>query len=297
MKGIRIELEKFINVKGKAIFFGEKNPLNTLATNSTLEIFQLMVRYEKRIIILTDKAQFRIQGILASSDICRFLLQGEKCDFCKTFPSHYDQIYSQPVSSIMNTAVIKLRDNSPLFVAVRIMSQHNIGTLPLINKYGDLIGIITERHIAFLLADTKKNVAVKVGDIMTPDVITCSPSNTIGDALNIICQKGFRRLPIVDNDNLVGYLTVKDLLSYFLRENVVQSFQDHNVAPIFNEKVTKIMKSPVITIQSDVSVTKFAQVMKKHNIGATPVVEDGKIIGIITERDIVKAMDFPAKEG
>ena len=53
------------------------------------------------------------------------------------------------------------------------------------------------------------------------------------------------------------------------------------------------MNSPVITIHPNESITKCAQILKKHNIGALPVVEDGRLVGIITERDIVKAMAIP----
>lgn len=287
---IRIEIEKFINVKGKIIFFGEKKPLTALSSSKILDVFKLMAKKEKRILILTSEDKFRIQGIVATRDICQFLLQGASCDYCAQFPSHYHQIYEQPISAFMNTAVIKLEHQAPLFIGIEIMVQQNKGTLPLIDHHGDLRGIITERHIAFLLADTKKNVEVRVKDIMTPNPITCTPSQTIGDALGIICREGFRRLPVVQNEKLVGYFTVKDLLHYFIREEIVKSFKNHQIDPVFLEQISSIMKSPVITIGPEASVTECAHILKKRNIGALPVVEGGKLIGIITEHDLVKAM-------
>lgn len=290
MKDVRIEIEKFINVKGKIIFFGEKKPLLAVSTAKVKDILILMVKKDKRVVILTDRQKYQVQGIVVAGDICGFLKTCQQCEHGKDPSLHYQQIYDRPISSLMTKSVIKVHQDVPLFIGVDIMTQQNIGTLPIIDKDGDLIGFITERHISFLLAETKSNVEVLVRDIMTPNVITCATDDTIGMALNIICDKGFRRLPIIHDGNLVGFLTIKDLARYFTQDNVLQQFKNHDIDAVFNEKITSIMNSPVITIEPDASVTDFAQVLKKHNIGAVPVLENEKLVGIITERDIVKAM-------
>ena len=273
------------------MFFGEKKPITAIETTKVLDVFKLMKKRDKRLVILTDQDRYHIKGIIATADICHFLLKGESCEYCSKFPSHYYQIYEQPISVLARARpVIKLHHETPLFIGVHIMNEQNIGMLPLIDKDSDLIGVITERHIAFLLADTKQNLEVKVKDIMTPNVITCTSSQTIGDALHIICEKGFRRIPVVDNGNLVGYFTVKDLLRYFVQDGVVKLFQDHNIDPIFHEKVNSIMVHPVITIDPEAAITQCASVLKKESIGGLPVVEDDKLVGIITEHDIVRAM-------
>ncbi|MHA1265278.1 MAG: CBS domain-containing protein [Candidatus Helarchaeota archaeon] len=293
MKKKRIEIEKFINAKGKIIFFGEKKPLCARDDNSVLNILKEMTKKDKRVVILTGKDKYRITGIVATDDLCHFLLKGKDCKFCDQFPSHYHQMYEQPIATVMTKSVMKIQENVPLFIAVRIMVNQNRGTLPIIDKHGDLKGIITERHIAFLLADTRPNLQVKVQDIMTSNVITCHPNCTIGDVLHTICEKGFRRLPIVEGDTLVGYVTIKDLLRYFTRPLVVKSFQNHEVEPIFNEKISTIMVSSVITISPEESITDCAKKLKEKNIGALPVVQNEKLIGIITEHDIVEAMAIP----
>lgn len=292
MAKVRIELEKFINVKGKTIFFGEKKPLSAVHSEQVGEIFQLMVQNDKRLMILTEKDEFQVKGIVATSDLCHFLLRGETCDFCTQFPSHYQMIYEQPISEIMTTAVVKVHEDVPLFITVQIMVEQNKGTLPIIDHDGDLVGIITERDLAFLLADTEHNIEVKVREIMTPNVITCHANCTIGNALHIICREGFRRLPVLENDQLIGYLTVKNLLKYFIRENVVKLFKTHDIKPAFEENVSAIMSRPVITIGPNAPVTECAKILKQKNIGALPVVEDQKLIGIITEHDFVEAMAF-----
>lgn len=293
MTEARIELEKFINVKGKIIFFGEKKPVSASYTDNIMDILKLMIKKDKRVIILTDKQKFVIKGIIVCSDICSCLGGGDKCeiDFSSAGSGFYEKIFERPITSIMTTSVIKVHDDVPLFIGVELMIERKVGTLPIIDKHGDLVGVISERNIAFLLADT--NVTVKVRDLMTPNVITCPPDCTIIQALRFICGKGIRRLPVVQDEELIGYLTVKDLLRYFTLEKVIQLFKNDDIETAFNEQISTIMNSPVITIHPNESITKCAQILKKHNIGALPVVEDGRLVGIITERDIVKAMAIP----
>jgi CBS domain-containing protein len=288
----RIELEKFVNVKGMVKFFGEKKPVSAEDTDKVMDILKLMIKKDKRVIIITHE-KFTIKGIVVCSDICSCLGGGEKCeiDLSSAISGVYERLFERPISSIMTTSVIKVHDDVPLFIVVDLMLERKIGTIPLIDKYGDLVGVIMERNIAFLLADT--NVTVKVREIMTPKVVTCPPECTIIEALRLVCGKGFRRLPIVQDDKLVGYLTVKDLLRYFTLAKVINLFKNGKFEAAFNEPIATIMNSPVITISPDESITKCAQILKKHNIGALPVVEGAHLVGIITERDIVKAMAIP----
>ncbi|HUX99556.1 MAG TPA: CBS domain-containing protein [Candidatus Deferrimicrobium sp.] len=288
MKNVRIELEKFINVKGKILHFGEKKPLCAESTNTVLDILNLMIKNDMRVVILTDKNHFQIKGIVVCGDICGLLGGTDNCKLDIIKSDCYHQIYDTPISEIMTTAVRKVHENVPLFIGIQIMIDQGIGTLPLIDRDGDLLGVITERDIAFLLADT--NIEVKVRDIMTPNVISCTINTTIKQALKLVCGHGFRRLPVVDNKKLVGYFTVKDLLRYFIQDNVIQHFKDDELDKVSNEPVTAIMSTPVITISPDASVNEFAQILKKYNIGALPVVEAERLVGIITERDIMKAM-------
>lgn len=289
----QIELEKFVNVKGRVKFFGEKKPVSAENTSNVMDILKLMIKKDKRVIIITDHQKFTIKGIVVCSDICSCLGGGEKCeiDFSSATSGVYERLFERPISSIMTTSVVKVHDDVPLFIVVDLMLERKIGTIPIIDKHGDLVGVITERNIAFLLAGT--NVTVKVREIMTPKVMTCPPECTIIEALKFVCSKGFRRLPIAQDEKLVGYLTVKDLLKYFTLDKVINLFKSGKFETAFNEPIATIMNSPVITIHPDESITKCAQILKKHNIGALPVVEEDHLVGIITERDIVKAMAIP----
>lgn len=291
MKNVRIELEKFVNVKGKIKLFGEKKPIVAPVTSKVLDILKLMVTHDKRVIIITDEELFHLKGIVVCSDVCSFFGGGDKCDLILDRSNCYTQLYERPITAIMTPEVTFLKDSVPLSKGVQIMTKGKIGTIPLVDKLGDLSGVITERHIVFLLADT--NIDVKVKDIMITNVVTSTPDSTIGEILKQFCGYGFRRLPIVEKDKLVGYLTVKDIINYLVQDKVVQSIKKNDIDAVFNTKVSTIMSSPVITVSPEASINQFAQILKNHNIGAAPVVEDGNVVGIITERDIVKAMAFP----
>ena len=291
MTKAQIELEKFINTKGKIKFFGEKKVVTEKLSSNVSRVLNLMDKRDRRVILITGDDRFRLRGIVVCGDICRILGGGETCLILTDPKNCFKRIYEQPISSVMTSAIVKINHEAPLFVGVQVMTEQNIGTLPLIDRDGDLVGIITERHIAFLLAET--NIEVKVRDLMTTDVITCTSKCNILQTLKITCGKGFRRLPIMEEGQLIGYLTVKDIIRYFTRKKIKEFFKNEDLDAVFNESVTSIMTSPVITIHPDASVTELAKLLKKHNIGAVPVVENDKLVGIITERDIVTAMAIP----
>ncbi|MFX1298571.1 MAG: CBS domain-containing protein [Promethearchaeota archaeon] len=272
------------------VYFGGRRPLSASPNTKIRNILKLMIKEDKRVVILTGKKDARVRGIVVCGDICRLLYLKNKYRMPTNGFDYYTEFYERPISTIMTHSFIKAHYDLPLFRGLHVMQERNIGTLPLIDRDGGLKGNITERDIAFLLAETNRDI--KVRDLMSYNVTTCSPHYTIQDALNITCESGFRRLPVVKKDELVGYLTVKDLLSHFSREKIIKLIKNGKIDVVFDERITAIMITSIITIHPDASITEFAQTLKKHNFGALPVVEDEKLVGIITERDIVNVISI-----
>jgi len=288
MKNTRLKLENFINTSGKIIYFGEKKLLACPYTKNMRDILQIMIKKNERVIFLTDKQDYTIKGVVVCGDICRLLRVGAMFKLGTEDLNYYHQIYKQSISSIMTRSVVQVYDHIPLSLGVQIMTTHNIGTLPLIDRNRNLSGVIRERDIAFLLAETNKKV--KVRDIMSENVTSCAPNSTIYDALKITCNSGFRRLPVVHQHVLVGYLTVKDLLRYFNQKRVIELLKEGQIDQVFYEPISTIMTTPVLTIDPKASIVQFAQILKDYHIGALPVVKQNELVGIVTENDIVKAM-------
>ena len=99
--------------------------------------------------------------------------------------------------------------------AARIMNKHSIGSLIIFDeKKKSIAGIITERDILEkVTADDKIASKIKVDDIMTKNVISISPEAYIDDAVYLFIQHKIKKLPVVENGELVGIVTSTDLIT------------------------------------------------------------------------------------
>ncbi len=131
---------------------------------------------------------------------------------------------------------------------------------------------------------------MRVRDVMTPDPITISPNHSIGAALSRMRRGGFRRLPVVDNGKLVGIITDRDLRlamnsPYVLSEGWYDSYLMEHI------EVRSCMTPDPITVEADDPLLKAVRLMRKHKVGGVPVVDSGKLVGILTETDLLDYLE------
>ncbi len=95
--------------------------------------------------------------------------------------------------------------------AARQMLAADIGSLAVMHDT-DLIGIITERDLLRVVAEGKSPRATKVGAVMTPSPDSLGPEVEISDAADWMMAAGYRHLPVIDSGQLVGIISIKDLM-------------------------------------------------------------------------------------
>ena len=125
---------------------------------------------------------------------------------------------------------------------------------------------------------------------MSRPAITAPPEMPIQDALSLMRKKGIRRLPVLDNKGkLVGIVSDRDLLHASPSDATSLSVWELNY---LLSKVTlkRVMSAPVITVSPDTPVQEAARIMVEKKIGGLPVVQGGKLVGIITETDLFKVL-------
>lgn len=120
---------------------------------------------------------------------------------------------------------------------------------------------------------------------MTKNVITCRPDMSILDALKLMEKKKIRRLPVVEDEKVVGIVTKADILSYVGPIPLKGKKQRRGAGKI----VRDIMKTNVIFTNSKSTIEKAALEMKDNKISTLPIIDNNKLVGIITETDIFKA--------
>lgn len=133
------------------------------------------------------------------------------------------------------------------------------------------------------------------GEIMqiakTP-VVTMAPTTPIQDAIQIMCQKGFRRIPIANPGTkfLEGIITATDVINYLgggKKFEMIQQKFGGNFFKAINEPIKLVMTQQVVSVNVAAKISDAIELMKEKNLGGLPVVDDeNRARGIVTERDI-----------
>lgn len=110
------------------------------------------------------------------------------------------------VKDLMSVSVRTVRPEDTVETAAEIMRAENIGLVPVCDNAGHLLGVLTDRDIV-----VRRGLGHPVSEVMTTDVHTASSRLNIHEAALLFSQFGVRRLPVVDEDRLVGILSLKDL--------------------------------------------------------------------------------------
>ncbi len=112
---------------------------------------------------------------------------------------------------------------------------------------------------------------------MSKDTFTVDPKDSLELVLNIMQWKNIHHVPVINKKkDLVGLLTWRDIVGHLNDKEMIVS----------SVKSSMIKKDDIITITQDQSLNEAKELMKKHNIHGIPVVKKGKLIGIITPKDI-----------
>lgn len=128
-----------------------------------------------------------------------------------------------------------------------------------------------------------------VRDWMTPDPITVLPDTPVMDALKILKERGFRRLPVMQGGQLLGITTRKDLKDAVPSKATTLSVWELNYL-LSKLTVSEMMARPVITASEGEYMEDAALRMQEHAVGGLPVIDDfGQLCGIITITDVLRA--------
>ena len=127
------------------------------------------------------------------------------------------------IKDMMTRSVVSIHPNESVEVAARTMTQYNIGALPVC-KDGKLCGMLTDRDIVTrCLAANRKPDNTQVRQVMTEQVTTVSPDMQAGVAAHLMGRLQIRRLPVVENGNLCGMVSLGDMA---IREETVMDAGD-----------------------------------------------------------------------
>jgi CBS domain-containing protein len=268
-----------------------KGPVVTMASTTPIyDAIQIMTKEGFRRIPIANPGTRALEGIITATDIVDYLGGGEKFEIIEhKFGGNFFKAINQPIGTIMNKKVVSVTVSTKISDAIGLMKEKNLGGLPVVNSENSVRAIITERDIARLFSDRISGITVS--QLMSNNVITALPKTTIFETEKTMATQGFRRLPIVSNGKVMGMITTMDIIRFFGSGEVFKHLRSGTIIQILNTPALEIATKEVVTIEPTADVGQAAKTMRNRNIGAIPVVDKNKLIGMITERDFFKIIE------
>ncbi len=260
-------------------------------SDNLAHVRNLMVRYRVGRIVVVDEAGKPI-GIIT------------KTDFLKVASG---SLASRPLDSIfvrdvMSSDVISITGGRSLREAARLMLQHNIGGLPVVDENSRLIGIITKTDIVRAYAERLRG-KYKASDYMFDDVPRASPAHSVSYVVDLLYSHPSRRVLVVDAGEVIGIIAPSDIAfaSEFPsaprpKAKSVRRFAElpkGRLGPVYEYTIMTaqdIMTPDPITVEADEDLAEAARLMIRHGFSSVPVVRDREPLGVVVKHNILQAI-------
>jgi CBS domain-containing protein len=117
------------------------------------------------------------------------------------------------VLSTKGTRVVTIEPDATVTEAIARLVQNNIGSLPVVDPDGRLLGVFSERDVLRGLHNRGEAFnRMKVGDVMTPDPVTCTPDCDVDQVMGQMSARRIAKVPVLDNGRLAGIVSVGDVI-------------------------------------------------------------------------------------
>ncbi len=265
-----------------------RSPVITMApTTLVYDALKIMVKEGFRRMPVVDPGTKKLLGIVTATDFINYLGGGDKFQIIqRKYGGNFFKAINEPVKSIMTSEVVSIRTSGKITEAIELMKKHRVGGLPVVDENNQVWAIVTERDIVMLFSG--KIRGAKVADIMSKRVITATPETPIMEIEKKMIERRFRRLPIVSDSEFVGMATVRSILRFFGTSQVFKHLQSGTILQVLQTPVLEVTMKNVATINPEAEIGQAAKLMQEKHVGSLPVISNGKLVGIITERDFFK---------
>ena len=131
----------------------------------------------------------------------------------------------------MTASVVTVRPDAPVKEAARLLVEHRISALPVVEESGKLVGIVSEADLipfetrpdprtqAMPIPATAGSAPRLVSDVMTRKVVTISPESEVSQAARLMIEADVKRLPVMEGEKLVGIVSRRDLVKVIARRD------------------------------------------------------------------------------
>ena len=278
---------KIGEVKGKIFDYATPDPITISYTATIIDASKKMKKSGYRRIPVVEGAQKYLKGIVAAMDILRLLA---RCSSPENWDKNVLKTLNSPIASIMTprTELIVASVDIEPREAIEKMISGNVGALPIVDREDRIVGIVTERDFVVSLSEDDRGL--KVLDLMSRNVVSVNYNGTVGDVIKTMCDSGYRRLVVLDDDmNYRGMVTSSSIIGLISSGRIFRYIRNNKFSDILNLPLTNIIDLGVPTVTSEMNIRDVAFLIDLKGFGGFPVLFGTKVKGIITERDLLKA--------
>ena len=256
---------------------------------SLLQVQQLMVKNNiSRVVIVNENSE--PAGIITQKDIINFLVADKS-------KRGIEEIKAEEA---MTKKLITAKRKTPISNIAKTMIKKNISSVIIVDGKGKLDGIVTKTDITAWYGAMKG--AYKVQEFMTAKPVTVKPSQSVFLVASLMAEHAISRVVVVaDKENKpAGIITMADMtmMSRLLKPAKVLKEEKPLVVKgaialpknVHLLTARDIMTPDPITVSKSSDIADAAELMTKHKISGLPVTDKGKLVGIITKSDIIRAV-------
>lgn len=125
-----------------------------------------------------------------------------------------------------------------------------------------------------------------VSHIMTKDVVTLNPTQSLYDAERLFNKHGIRHIPVVEGKRVVGVISKTDLLRISFAD--LTDNEDTVEVVVYDlYTIPQVMTKVPVTVESDTTIKEVAEILTKQSFHSIPVVDQGNLVGIVTSTDLI----------
>jgi len=277
-----------VEQEGEIMAIATRDVISVPPTQTILAAVEQMTKCGFRRLPVTDAGTGRVLGIVTSGDIINLMGGGDKFRLVQVrHGGNLIPALNEPVRTIMTQQTATLQSDARITDAVDIIVRKKIGGLPIVDTDDVLMGIVTERDVMRVLAAEHSTLWAE--DIMSSPLRVTGPDCPIASVTRDMTKHKLRRLPVVSDDVLYGIIAATDIMRYLGSREVFARLTTGNVAEVTELPVRTLIAGELFTTTPEKSINEVAREMLEKNIGALPVIEDSRPIGLVTEFDLVRA--------
>ncbi|TMC50260.1 MAG: CBS domain-containing protein [Chloroflexi bacterium] len=203
-----------------------------------------------------------------------------------------------PVAEVMRSEVATVRPDTPLTEVVRLMQERDLRFLPVIDD-GRLAGVISNADLVArgglsvplqfhdtIDAPPGPRAGAVAADVMTLDMVTVPPRMRLPDVARLMLERGVKRIPVIENDRLLGLVSRVDLLRTI---TLVRPSEVHNPTPVGARTIGEVATASVPTVAPTTPLGEVIEAVASTQLGRAVVVDgDDHVLGVVSDAELLR---------